>query len=214
MQLFYGRADYWNPKTEVLAKIDKKENMLNIQLIQGDILTDMAPTSASPHISPGGQPSIMLGTGNSLYSPGGAFRFTLQNDGNAVLQCVVDSTLPRKWTTGQPLNATFTDFVVFVTTAQTHDMGVFEVDMQADEISLRTAARARPFNQTLPGIQAHFSECRMTAIWLSIARPELCSGAPEPTQEENSLGNKKPLTTPSDVSKWPYRNRRAATRHD
>lgn len=106
--------------------------MLNIELIQGDILTDMAPTSASPHISPGGQPSIMLGIGNSVYSPGGAFRFTLQNDGNAVLQCVVDSTLPGKWTTGQPLNATADLQWLPVTSTQTHDMGVFEVDMQAD----------------------------------------------------------------------------------
>jgi hypothetical protein len=106
--------------------------MLNVELIQGDILSDMVPKPNSTYISPGGQPSIKLGIGNSLYSPGGAFRFTLQSDGNAVVQCVVDSTLPSNWRLGQALNASTDLQWLPITSTQTHDKGVVEVDMQAD----------------------------------------------------------------------------------
>src|ERR1022692_5345768 len=60
------------------------------------------------------------------------FRSTLQSDGNGVVQCIVDATLPAKWTRGQPLNATTDVQWLPITSINTHDKGVIEVDMQAD----------------------------------------------------------------------------------
>ncbi len=126
--------------------------MLNIELSQGDFQADMAPTPSSPHISPGGQPAVMLGIGNSLYSPSGAFRFALQTDGNAVVQCVNDATLPRKWTQGQPLNpATEVQWNQPLASTQTHDVGVFEVDMQADGNLVAYAGAGPAFQSNTSG---------------------------------------------------------------
>jgi hypothetical protein len=91
----------------------------------------MAPAAGGP-VSPDDVVCIKLLKGNSLYSPGGAFRFTLQLDGNAAVQCVNDATLPRQWTTGAALNATTDVQWVPITSFQSQDSGVTEVDMQLD----------------------------------------------------------------------------------
>jgi len=106
--------------------------MLNLKLAAGDMQGDMVPTPTSPHISPGGSPSVRLGIGNSLYSPGGTFRLHLQNDGNAVLQCIDDATLPRQWQTGQVLDPSTLNWANPIWNAGTSDRGVIELDMQAD----------------------------------------------------------------------------------
>lgn len=106
--------------------------MLNIERLQGDFQGDLVPAPNSPHISPGGQPSVMLGIGHSLYSPGGGFRLALQTDGNVVLQCITDATLPRKWAAGQPLAQNDLHWNQPIWATGTNEQGVFELDMQAD----------------------------------------------------------------------------------
>jgi hypothetical protein len=73
---------------------------LNIQLQPGDIQTDMVVNRET-------EAAVSLHPGNSLYSPAGAFRFTLQlDDGNAVLEVIDDFNLPNlNWI---PIWATFT----------------------------------------------------------------------------------------------------------
>jgi hypothetical protein len=105
--------------------------MLNIKLQPGDYQGDLVPQQNSSHISPGGQPSIKLAMGNSLYSPGGGFRLTLQaSDGNLVLQSVNDATLPA-WGQGQQLNPAALQWTP-IWSAKTNGKSVTEADMQLD----------------------------------------------------------------------------------
>lgn len=103
--------------------------MINIALSKGDIQGDMVPHANTHHKSPGQIPSVGLKPGNSLYSPGGAFRLTLQTDGNAVLQRIDDSTL--QWNSGQPLDPTQIRWIPVWSTG-TNNRAVTELDMQAD----------------------------------------------------------------------------------
>jgi hypothetical protein len=108
--------------------------MLNFTLQRGDHQGDMVPTSSDPIRNPtqGGMRATYLKPGNSLYSPSGAFRLCLQLDGNAVVQCVQDSTLPRQWETGQALNPNAITWENPMWAAGTNDQGVIELDMQVD----------------------------------------------------------------------------------
>ena len=94
---------------------------LNIQLQPGDIQTDMVPDRFNEPVS--------LFRGNSLYSPSGAFRFTLQDDGNAVLQVVDDSSLPP--IDGTPLAPEDINWVP-VWAAYTQDPFTGSITMQLD----------------------------------------------------------------------------------
>jgi hypothetical protein len=78
--------------------------MLNLQLNPLDILSDMIPTPDSPHISPAGQPSVPLIGAGSLYSPGGGFRLTFDNNQYVRIEGVDDTTLPPGWQSGQLLS--------------------------------------------------------------------------------------------------------------
>ena len=106
--------------------------MLNIKTSNGDVLGDMVPTHSSP-LGANGVPSVILQKGNSLYSPSGAFRFTLQSDGNAVLQNVIDATLSRNWLAGTiPLNPAVDIQWNAIWATGTNDKGVLQLDMQDD----------------------------------------------------------------------------------
>ena len=67
---------------------------LNIAIQPGaDILCQMGPVWTPS------DPPVTLHVGQSLYSPGRAFRLTMQDDGNAVLQYVETNNLPHGWPT-------------------------------------------------------------------------------------------------------------------
>jgi hypothetical protein len=95
---------------------------LNIKLQPGDIQTRMVATSEA-------NPAVSLGPGKSLYSPTGAFRFTFQADGNAVLQCVDDSSLPP--VDGAPISPEGLKWVP-VWETYTADRGASRISMQDD----------------------------------------------------------------------------------
>jgi hypothetical protein len=129
--------------------------MLNIQLQPGDLQGDIVPQQNSPHISPGGQPSVELGMGNSWYSPGGSFRLTLQaSDGNLVLQCVDDGTLPS-WQQGEKLNPAVLKWVP-VWSTKTNEKSVTEVDMQLDGNLVVYAGSTPVFSSKSNGLEHAF----------------------------------------------------------
>ena len=80
---------------------------------------------AGPH-----DPPVRLVIGTSLYSPARAFRLVLQGDGNAVLQYVETSNLPRGWP-NKPLDPSNVSWVPVWATA-TENRGVSRMDMQYD----------------------------------------------------------------------------------
>lgn len=113
--------------------------MLNFKLAAGDFQGDMVPTSTSGKDQNGVPAKILYsesqtGPGNALYSPGGAFRLHLQNDGNAVVEGVDDATLPTKWETGQVLdpNKDVNWLKPPLWASGTNDQAVTEVAMQWD----------------------------------------------------------------------------------
>jgi hypothetical protein len=129
--------------------------MLNIQLSQGDHQGDLVPQLNSPHRSPGGQPSIKLGMGNSLYSPGGGFRVTLQaTDGNLVLQVLNDAVLPP-WQQGQKLAPPALQWIP-IWSAQTNGKSVTEADMQVDGNLVVYAGGTPVFNTGTNGQEHSF----------------------------------------------------------
>jgi hypothetical protein len=72
--------------------IEGTENGTPAYALQGDILGQMGPVAqnAAP---------VPLRPGESLYSPGRAFRLTFQTDGNVVLQVVNTGEVPSDWPT-------------------------------------------------------------------------------------------------------------------
>jgi hypothetical protein len=122
--------------------------MLNFTLQKGDYQGDMVPNSTDPvhNSTQGGMRSKCLKPGNSLYSPSGAFRLCLQTDGNAVVQCVQDSTLPRKWETGQALDPNAITWEKPMWASGTNDQGVTNLDMQVDGNLVLYNATGVPWN--------------------------------------------------------------------
>jgi hypothetical protein len=136
--------------------------MLNLTLQFGDLQGLIDPfnlsspeAQSSPQIKnnthrspgPGGPFSAFLRPGNSWYSPGNAFRLTLQaSDGNLVLQTINDNTfiLP---TVGQgpPLDPNRVQWVP-VWSAFTQGKGVTEVDFQVDGNLVAYAGSNAVFN--------------------------------------------------------------------
>lgn len=112
--------------------------MLNFQLQSIDFQGDMVPPTQGPPFSSDGHPARLLTPsepyGSALYSPGGGFRLHMQTDGNAVVEVVDDSTLPREWTTGAALNPnTAVNWLQPPLWASgTNDRGVIELAMQDD----------------------------------------------------------------------------------
>jgi hypothetical protein len=129
--------------------------MLNIQLQKGDSYTDIAPQANTPYKSPGGQPSIRLLPGDSWYSPGGAFRLTLQAwDTNLVWQVVDDSHLPP-WTQGQALNPAAMNWLP-VWSPHIEGKSVTEVDMQVDGNLVAYAGSAAVWSTSTNGNEHAF----------------------------------------------------------
>jgi hypothetical protein len=112
--------------------------------------------NASPGAAANGVPSAILRKGFGLYSPGGGFRFFLQDDGNAVIQVIDDATINRKWTTGALLGpATSLPWLNPPIWANgTNDQGVSQIDMQSDGNLVAYASGGGPGapdrNGTLP----------------------------------------------------------------
>jgi hypothetical protein len=122
--------------------------MLNLKLSPNDIRGDMVPSSTSPS-GKGGVQSVILKKGISLYSPSGAFRFTLQADGNPVIEVVNDAVLPRAWQSGQPLELDTIPWTV-IWNNNTNDQGISEVDMQWDGNLVAYNGTGPDRNGTLP----------------------------------------------------------------
>src|ERR1035438_3937447 len=110
-----------------------------------DVLNLKIPLSqSSPQIKncthkspgPGGPFSVWLRPGSSWYSPGNAFRLTLQaTDGNLVLESVVGSSIGIAQVTGglgPALDPNSQMQSVPVWSARTNGKGVTEVDFQED----------------------------------------------------------------------------------
>lgn len=126
--------------------------MLNFILAAGNFQGDMVPTPASPR-DVNGVPAAVLQKGNGLYSPSGGFRLQLQLDGNAVVECVQDATLPRGWKTGQALDPNDTNTVQWIKpplwNSGTNDRGVLELAMQSDgNLVIYTGGGAIPVSNT------------------------------------------------------------------
>jgi|HubBroStandDraft_2_1064218.scaffolds.fasta_scaffold74682_2 hypothetical protein len=125
--------------------------MLNVTLGFNDLQGTLYPSEfsgpqlqSSPNIKnnthsspgPGGPFSVWLRPGASWYSPGNAFRLTLQaSDGNLVLQVVDDSQGPPAGVPfiggGSPIDPNSINWIP-VWSAKTNGKGVTEVDFQID----------------------------------------------------------------------------------
>jgi hypothetical protein len=127
--------------------------MLNIQLQPGDLQGDIVPQEDSP--TGVQEASITLQPGNSWYSPGGAFRLTLQDsDTNLVWQVVDQATLPP-WQQGQALNPANLNWIP-VWSPFIQGQGVTQVDMQIDGNLVAYAGR----NPANPGFNTNTFQFR------------------------------------------------------
>jgi hypothetical protein len=144
--------------------------MINVSLQSTDLQfpLDIAGLLAFPpnnqvrdntHISPGANKpqSLWLRPGSSWYSPGGAFRLTLQaSDGNLILESVDASSIGLAQVTGGPAPALDPNNQmrwVPVWSAKSNGKGVTEVDFQEDGNLVAYAGSNPVFNTGTFGIQ-------------------------------------------------------------
>jgi hypothetical protein len=103
-----------------------------ISLQQGDWQTDLVSNSKRQGNNAQGLPlsNGVLELGASIYSPQQAFRLTFQADGNVVLQCIDDSSLPAADPESKPASAFKWDPIWSIET--TFGRTGFTLNMQTD----------------------------------------------------------------------------------
>ena len=104
--------------------------MINLKLGPGEFQGDIQPTATSPVFE--GGPAITFSHGNAVYSPGGTFRLVFQSDGNAVVQAIDDSRLPRDWKQGQAVDPNALTWSAPIWASGTNAPGVVAMCMQYD----------------------------------------------------------------------------------